>query len=1210
MPQDASQANDGQMQATGDIAVAGGDNAFAMVNSGGNTEINQSRHIIYNYYYYREASYPEPAGSATLAEELPCPYRGLFHFGPENAEFFFGRDVFVKELVQAVQTHAFIPVLGASGSGKSSVVFAGLVPQLQHLGHWQFTHFRPGEDPFYALALALVPLYQPGQDATDQIIQSRRLANALRNGDVSLADVIAKIRLHYPDDRVLLIADQFEELYTLCPKETIRQQFLDCLLASLAVPGVATSPLVLVATMRADFLGNALSYRPFADVLRTGDVKLGAMNQEELQAVIEKPAAKQGVTFESGLVQRILQDVESEPGNLPLLEFALTELWQRRQGRQLTHTAYTEIGGVQGALARHADESYSTFNPAEQALACQVLMRLVHLGQEQEVTRQRASWEQLWALSDAPEQVKGLVQRLASKRLVVTDEKAVEVAHEALLTQWPLFQQLIQENRQSIRLRNQLTNDCQEWQEEQRSKDYLLSPGRLAVFEEWIKRDRPKLSLLEAAYLQQSREERDRELRFYRFATVGAVSAALFISIVSIFGTLQWRTADREQIRAQTNFAKASFTVNRDTFDALLEALKAGKQLQKSFWFHNDPGLRSEVLGVLAETTNWVREYNRLEGHKNFVWAVSFSPDGQTLATGGWDNTLRLWNAEGKEIEALKDHAGAVTGISFSQDGKFLATCSKDGMINIRNARTGQILHSLGGGKDPLWRVRFSADGKTVAAVSEGGYITLWDWQSNSPGKVWRGHTGTAYDIDFSPDGKTIATAGDEGIIKLWNQQGELQGSPLSGHQGAVTTLRFNPVGTLLASGSKDNTVILWNWQTHRKQRILRGHSRGLSDIQFSPDGQHLATSGDDTLIFLWNRNGDLITNLEGHQERVTNLSFSPDGERLASASVDGSVKLWHLQPRIRVLKGYTDAVYIVSIKQPDGQFFATDGENNSVKLWNLDGILESEWQESAPVYSIDFSPKTNMIAVTNDKHINLRNLKGELISQSIVQHNAPILSVNFSPDAQIIATSSADGLAKLWNLSGQVRGELKGHTNAVHSIQFSPDGQTIATSSWDGTVGLWNSQGKFKRFLKVSDSQVYKVGFSPDSKIIASVSEHPLVKLWKLDGTPLAPLEGHTKAVMGVSFSPNGQLIATGSNDGTIKIWSRDSKLIMTLLRQERPINALSFTPDNQWLIAASADKVVLLIDMSDLTLQGLIQRGCHQVQNYRMADQVCKSQ
>jgi energy-coupling factor transporter ATP-binding protein EcfA2 len=388
--------------------------------------------VIYNYYYREEVKTPIDDTAASAEDDpLPCPYRGLFHFGPGDAEYFFGRESFISELVRATQTRNFIPLLGASGSGKSSVVLAGLIPKLQQAGHWQFTHFRPGADPFHALALALVPLYVNNLDETERIRQARNLAGYFRTGEVLLADVFAQIQQNFPTDRVLLIADQFEELYTLCTDETTRRNFLDRLLAGIAAPvdRIPFAP-VLVATMRADFLGQALSYRPFADVLQNADLKLGPMNRAELTEAIERPAQKLGVTFEAGLMERILGDVEAEAGILPLLEFALTELWQRRSGKQLTHAAYEEIGEVQGALGRHANQEYAKLDDADRERVRRIFIQLVRSGEGAEDTRRIAIKAELG------EQNWSLVKQLADARLVVTsrnaaDRKTVEIVYDA-----------------------------------------------------------------------------------------------------------------------------------------------------------------------------------------------------------------------------------------------------------------------------------------------------------------------------------------------------------------------------------------------------------------------------------------------------------------------------------------------------------------------------------------------------------------------------------------------------------------------------------------------------------------------------------------------------------------------------------------------------------------------------------------------------------
>ncbi|HBR00557.1 MAG TPA: hypothetical protein DD761_18925 [Cyanobacteria bacterium UBA11691] len=426
------------------------------------------------------------------------------HFLPDNAEDFFGRDDSIETLYQATQTRNFIPLLGASGSGKSSVVFAGLVPKLEAKGSWKFTYFRPGvirkdnkqdiPDPFYALATALVPLYVPDADETEQLKQGRQLAESLRSGEILLSDVITRIQRHYPGDRLLLIADQFEELYTVCTDAKVRHRFLDILIDNIYTPS-SDSPLVLVLTMRADFLGNALSYASFAQVLKD-DMKLGAMNHTQLRDIIEKPAQKLGVTFELGLVETILDDVEDEPGNLPLLEFALTELWKRRKGQKITHQAYQEIGKVQGALTRHADRILSKLSPEETKAAQRIFLKLVNPGEGMGDTRRQVTQAEIGVSNW------NFVKKLADDHLVVTsqntnDQETVEVVHEALIRHWSQLREWIDESREAIRAARKIEAEAKEWENKGRNNGYLLQDRRLRDAKELMQSDHPEVELSE-----------------------------------------------------------------------------------------------------------------------------------------------------------------------------------------------------------------------------------------------------------------------------------------------------------------------------------------------------------------------------------------------------------------------------------------------------------------------------------------------------------------------------------------------------------------------------------------------------------------------------------------------------------------------------------------------------------------------------------------
>ncbi|WP_235018506.1 nSTAND1 domain-containing NTPase, partial [Tolypothrix sp. NIES-4075] len=544
--------------------------------------------ITITNYYYRDTTVLPVESTDVTSENLLCPYRGLFHFGPDDAEFFFGREVFVEELFAATQNRNFILVLGASGSGKSSVVLAGLVPKLQQSSHWKFTHFRPGSDPFHALALALVPLYTQNLDATDKIIQARKLSQSLGNGEISLADVFAQIHQNHPTDRVLLIADQFEEIYTLCADHKIRHSFLDSLLVSFQSSAYQSQyNHVLVATMRADFLGNALSYPAFGDVLKT-DIKLRSMNHDELSQVIAKPAEKLGVTFEGGLVERILDDVEDEPGNLPLLEFALTELWKQRKGKQLTHAAYQHIGKVQGALARHADHNYGKLSAAQKEQVRRIFIQLVHPGEDTQDTRRLATKAELG------EERWKLVKQLADDRLVVTSQNAanqetVEVVHEALIRNWEELGKWMKADRSFRAWQERLRFAMLQWQKMQRDEGALLRGAVLTEAEEKLKQRREELSVAEQEFIQASVAlRRGSKQRIY--LSLGGIGSILLLA-VGIWGWLNYTTlgqltqirwdltnvTQRAEPRYQT---EAAVALGKDeNYD---QALKLANQIQES----------------------------------------------------------------------------------------------------------------------------------------------------------------------------------------------------------------------------------------------------------------------------------------------------------------------------------------------------------------------------------------------------------------------------------------------------------------------------------------------------------------------------------------------------------------------------------------------------------------------------------------------------
>ena len=428
----------------------------------------------------------------------------MLAFQEKDAEFFFGRETFVDDLVEVVGRQPLLAVIGSSGSGKSSVVLAGLIPKLREEGSWLIESFRPNKQPFYELAAALISQLEPELGKIDKNIKAKELAASIRQYGFT-ADVSAILK-DKPGKRLLLIVDQFEELYTGCA-DTEQQQFVDALLA---VVESASRNFTLVLTLRADFYSYVVNYPPFTEALNKYPAKnITLMNVKEMQAAIEIPAEKMGVKLEDGLTQRILDHVKQEPGNLPLLEFALTELWEKQSRGLLTHQAYSEIGGVAKALSNHAEAVYGKLSQQEQKQAQRIFVQLVRPGEGTEDTRRVATRGEVrnW----------DLVTRLADARLVVTGrneqigEETVEVVHESLIREWQTLCQWVEDNRSFRTWQERLEASRRQWDLLGNDDGALLRGVPLVEAELWQEERLAELSEKQRIFIQLSLELRDRE---------------------------------------------------------------------------------------------------------------------------------------------------------------------------------------------------------------------------------------------------------------------------------------------------------------------------------------------------------------------------------------------------------------------------------------------------------------------------------------------------------------------------------------------------------------------------------------------------------------------------------------------------------------------------------------------------------------------------
>src|SRR5919202_1016785 len=825
------------------------------------------------------------------------PYQGLRAFESEQSKYFYGREQAVRELLVRLNKNRFLSVIGPSGSGKSSLVKAGLLPQLRsnrisESSKWGIESFTPGKHP-------LTPLQE----------------------------IFA--RQHRRNQPYVLFIDQFEEVFTLCEHEEERRTFLQ--LITDEATNAERLARVIVA-LRGDFLDRCAAYPEPAILINSAEPRtymVTPLSRAELEEAIEKPAALHGVTFERGLVSQILDDVDNQPGALPLLQYALSQLWWvcvencSSEQPQLAKKGYEEIGGVKGALNETANNLYQTRSPEDQNFIRDLFVHLVQV-EEDKVTRRPTSWERLEAIANSSEQAQRVVGLLADCRLLVTDEKNVQVAHEALLSEWKRLANWIEENRDNIRLSRRLEEACREWVEFKNSDEALLTGAVLTVIEEWKQKTNPKLPPLEAEYLKRSIEKRDREIqeqlateRKLREAAEAKAQEAEArakaevqkkqIAIGSMFGlTLLAASTLIFGIKAELNKNRAiqalisepvQLSATNNQIEALITSVQALNKL------HELGEENLSVLNPLRAIIDKVQEHNRLI-HNAPVKVVNFSPDGKIIASASATGTIQLWSRQGKLLKTISDplgHQDVVWSLEFSPNGEMFASASSDATIKLWDA-SGNLLRIIQGHEGSIYNISFSPDNKTIASASGDGTIRLWNTKDGTLIKTLN-NTGKTLHVEFSPDGTKLAFGGNDNSIKLWNLENQesiiLGRHPNTGkYKGRISFVKFNRPGTSLASSDYDGNIILWNTKDNKiTNKIITKDF--VNSISISQNSKIIAAANADTTIKLWNLDGTPIKTLQGHRDQVAWVSFLNDGDiktnTIASASDDKTVRLWRV---------------------------------------------------------------------------------------------------------------------------------------------------------------------------------------------------------------------------------------------------------------------------------------------------------------------------
>ena len=1166
----------------------------------------------------------------------PCPYPGMVPFGEADSNRFFGRDREAQELVERLRLHPFLTVIGPSGSGKSSLIFAGLVPALRRSGlfgsgEWLARSLRPGESPLAALAAALDPVLVPVLVGQDQ------------GGDpADPARAVSELLAARPHaGRLLLIVDQFEELFTLARSDA--DPFQQALLRLAQVPDC-----YLVLTARADFYPDLMA-TPLWREIQAHRMEVLPLDKEGLRQAIVRPAEGVEVFVETALVERLVADAGKEPGVLPLVQETLVLLWERLERRFLPLSAYEglvlprraygtpPLTGLQVAMARRADAALGELTPDQRAIGRRIFVRLVQFGEGRADTRRQQPVSALRFAGDKPQMFDRTLEHLTGSRLLTLsgeedgDGRRVDIAHEALISGWPTLQGWLAERRDAEQTRRRLEAKAGEWARLS-GEGGILEEVELLEAERWLASPDaadlgyddvlPALMGASRAAQEETVAQQRRAVRF-RLAALGAIAALVIVALGIGLWSAQRNAAKEHQLaqqRAEAALTAAAYAEAQATLAAEAEARRleavdaqATAEAERDRAEQQTRYARSGQLVVQAQTV--------LATYPQRSLLLSAEALRITLAAGdprvpaAEDALRQALASNGGRV--LSGHKGAIRVAALSPDGRWLVTGSRDATAR-------------------LWDVSALLDTGSTARDPAAASIVL------------AGHDGPIWDVAFSSDGQWLVTGSVDATARLWDISALLDTGVtapdldatsivLRGHEEWVRTVVISPDGHWLVTGSEDHTARLWDIPAllgtgstapdpDAASIVLRGHEDIVFAAAISPDGRWLATGSSDNTARLWDLTAPnpaaapII--LRGHGGPLWAVAISPDSHWLATGSEDATVRLWDLtapNPAATpiLLRGHEAAVWTVAISA-DNHWLVTGSADHTAGLWDVSAL------RAAGSTAADFAGGPVALVLSDQDRV----LRG---------HQGAIEVAAISPDNRWLVTGSWDGTARVWDLAapdpaaGSV--VLRGHEGHILALAISADSQWLITGGEDAAARLWDVSAlrdadltalhpaAAPTVLHGHEGPVHAVAVSPDSRWLVTGSEDATARLWdvpalldagltapRLAAAPVA-LRGHAEAVYAAAISPDGQWLVTGSDDTTARLWDVPALLdtgsttpdpaatstTLVLSDQDRDqdrvlrghedwVRAVAISADSRWLVTGSWDGTARLWDVPAL--------------------------
>jgi WD40 repeat protein/DNA-binding SARP family transcriptional activator len=1123
----------------------------------------------------------EPTAAAAEPVVL-CPFKGLAAFGTGDAAYFFGRERLVDEVIARLVDQPFVGLVGSSGSGKSSLLHAGVVAALAAGAlpgsiTWRRSLVRPGAHPLAVL----------------------------------------------PEQVDLLAVDQLEEAFTTCRDEEERAAFF----AELA--RCARGGTIVLVALRGDFYGRCGAYPEFASLLSSNHVLLGAMHRDELAHAIGGPAQRAGLQVERELVELLVDDVAGEPGALPLLSTTLVELWRRRTGRVLTAASYRDSGGVRGAVARLAEHAFGELNEREQRAARAVMLRLAD-EEEGAVVRRRVPIEELDVATN--DDVARAVGVLTESRLVTVAEGTVEVSHESLLAEWPRLRAWLDEDRAGRRLRAHLATSAREWDERGREPGDLYRGPRLGAALDWSGEHADQLNALEREFLEAAHTEHERELaqqrrrnRRLRVSLAGVVVLLALAVAAGVVALVQRHYARRQATVALARQLGAE-AVSEPRIDlAMLLARQAVK-------LNDSPETQGTLLATLLRSPAVTGTMEYAFGSR--PQRLALSPDGRSLAVSDNENNVRVYDTATHRVRETIPDLGYAMPVAFTSDGKFVVgDGGKDGAkIDVRRARTFALVKQLSYGKrwvDTVEHTKGGVGGFPLVFVSKDDRFVYQAWDAvrddgrDGAGYVdrWNIRTGQVVERPLDADGAQATGLSSDGrrLVVIGLREATVVDTrtlqpvrhvPFPANP-QMTTGAVSPDGRTIALGTVLGTVSFVDLASGRVWSGLGGHGIGVVGMAFSPNGRTLVTAAEDGSVIEWDvATGAPVAHLVGHASRVLGIAFGSDGRTLYTCSLDGAIFAWDLGTAHRFGQPFADgtkqnAFFDADPPPPlaisgDGRRFADRLGSGAAGIFSLaerrltaridvpGGMVDDiAWSPTAPLVAVTGGHGTVQLWDVRGRPRLVRSLRG---FRSVNGQRESGEAVAFSHDGRVLVAGDVNhtpgltpwryGSVAEWSVAtGRLVWLRRNRAGWVHALAFSPDDRTVAVAQEDGNVRIRDARtGRLLRSLPLygglkANVLVYDtLAYRPDG-VLATGTWGGIVQLWNTHtGAEIGrPTLVAQSPVSGIAFNPHVPFFATtGGSDGLGKLWSTSTlqQFGANFPREPAAWGSATFTPDGSRLL------------------------------------------